>query len=108
MFIDNRPEFISVLLALQRLGAIAVPVGVREQRPGLAYIAQQCGAAAIVVDAALADRLPDAPRRARAAPAHRRRRSAGAAGRWCRSSACTHGRRPAGPPAAARRNTTSR
>jgi O-succinylbenzoic acid--CoA ligase len=36
MFLDNRPEFITVLLALQRLRAIAVPVGVREQRPGLA------------------------------------------------------------------------
>ena len=59
MFIDNRPEFVTVLLALQRLGAVAVPVGVREQRPGLAYIARQCGAVAIVADAALADRLPD-------------------------------------------------
>ena len=60
MFIDNRPEFVFVWLALQRLGAIAVPVGVREQRPGLAYIARQCGAMAIVADAALADRLPNA------------------------------------------------
>jgi long-chain acyl-CoA synthetase len=58
LFIDNRPEFVFVLLALQRLGAIAVPVGVREQRPGLAYIARQCSAIAIVADAALADRLP--------------------------------------------------
>ena len=30
----------------------------REQRPGLAYIARQCGAAAIVIDAHLADRAP--------------------------------------------------
>ncbi|MBT2299496.1 AMP-binding protein [Variovorax paradoxus] len=59
MLMGNRPEFLFVLLALQRLGAIAVPVGVREQRPGLAYIAQQCGAKAIVFDDALADRLPD-------------------------------------------------
>ncbi|HOB92560.1 MAG TPA: AMP-binding protein [Aquabacterium sp.] len=58
LFIDNRPEFILVLLALQRLGAIAVPVGVREQRPGLAYIARQCGASAIVIDADLAERAP--------------------------------------------------
>ena len=58
MFIDNRPEFVLVWLALQRLGAISVPVGVREQRPGLAYIARQCGAVAIVIDAALADRAP--------------------------------------------------
>jgi long-chain acyl-CoA synthetase len=75
MFIDNRPEFITVLLALQRLGAIAVPVGVREQRPGLAYIARQCAAAAIVVDAALAERLPDAGE----APELRLRISIGAA-----------------------------
>ncbi len=59
MFIDNRPEFVFTLLALERLGAIAVPVGVREQRPGLAYIARQCGAIGIVAEAALADRLPD-------------------------------------------------
>ena len=58
LFIDNRPEFVLVLLALQHLGAIAVPVGVREQAPGLAYIVQQCGAKAIFCDAALADRLP--------------------------------------------------
>ena len=60
MFIDNRPEFVFVLLALARLGAVAVPVGVREQRPGLAYIVHQCGAIAVVADAALAARLPDA------------------------------------------------
>jgi long-chain acyl-CoA synthetase len=58
LLLSNRPEFITVLLALQHLGAIAVPVGVREQRPGLAYIAQQCGARGIVFDEALADRVP--------------------------------------------------
>jgi long-chain acyl-CoA synthetase len=58
MLLSNRPEFLTVLLALQRLGAIAVPVGVREQRPGLAYIANQCGAMAIVFDDKLADRVP--------------------------------------------------
>ena len=60
LFVDNRPEFIWVLLALQYLGCIVVPVGVREQRPGLAYIARQSGACAIVVDADLLDRVPDA------------------------------------------------
>ena len=58
MLLGNRPEFLFVLLAVQRLGAIAVPVGMREQRPGLAYIARQCGAKAIVFDDALADRIP--------------------------------------------------
>ena len=60
LFIDNRPEFVFVLLALQHLGAIAVPVGVREQRPGLTYMLAQCGAVGIVFDAALAERVPDA------------------------------------------------
>jgi long-chain acyl-CoA synthetase len=59
MLLSNRPEFVFVLLALQRLGAIAVPVGVREQRPGLVYAANQCGAKAIVFDDALATRVPD-------------------------------------------------
>ena len=68
LFLSNRPEFVFVLLAVQRLGAIAVPVGVREQRPGLAYVANQSGAKAIVFDDALVDRIPQ------------RRRGAGAAG----------------------------
>jgi long-chain acyl-CoA synthetase len=59
MFISNRAEFVSVLFALQKLGAIAVPVGTREQGPGLAYIVQQCGAVGIVFDDDLADRIPD-------------------------------------------------
>jgi long-chain acyl-CoA synthetase len=75
LFVDNRPEFIWVVLALQWLGCIVVPVGVREQRPGLAYIARQSGACAIVTDAALADRVPDASE----APALRLRVSVGIA-----------------------------
>ena len=58
LFMGNRPEFMSVLFAVQRLGAIAVPIGEREQRPGLAYMLQQCGACAIVFDEALAERIP--------------------------------------------------
>jgi O-succinylbenzoic acid--CoA ligase len=60
LFLGNRPAFVSLLLATQRLGAIAVPVGTREQRPGLAYVLRQCGAKAIVFDAALAGVVPDA------------------------------------------------
>ena len=58
MLLSNRPEFLVLLLALLRVGAIAVPVGVREQRPGVSYIAQQCGARGIVFDETLADRVP--------------------------------------------------
>jgi len=60
MLLSNRPEFVTTLLAVLRLGAIAVPVSVREQADGLAYVLAQCGAAAIVFDDALADRLPAA------------------------------------------------
>ncbi len=58
LFISNRPEFVFTLVALQKLGAIAVPVGTREQGPGLAYIVNQCGATGIVFDDDLSDRIP--------------------------------------------------
>ena len=59
LYLGNLPEFVFTFHALQRLGAIAVPVSVREQRPGLEYILNQCGARLIVLEAALADRVPD-------------------------------------------------
>ncbi len=74
LFLGNLPEFMMALYALQRLGAVAVPVSVREQRPGLEYIVNQCGARAIVYETTLAERLPDAP----AAPALALRLAAGA------------------------------
>jgi long-chain acyl-CoA synthetase len=58
--ISNRPEFVFVLFALQRLGAIAVPIGVREARAGLVFMLNQCGAKAVVFDADLADKVPGA------------------------------------------------
>jgi long-chain acyl-CoA synthetase len=59
LFLGNLPEFVFTLHALQRLGAIAVPVSVREQKPGLEFILNQCGAMLIVHEVALADRVPD-------------------------------------------------
>jgi len=64
MLLGNRVEFVTTLLALLRLGAIAVPMGTRLQGPEIAYIVQHSGAKAIVHDAELAARLPppaDAP-----------------------------------------------
>ena len=58
LFVSNRAEFVFLLFAIQYLGAIAVPVGIREQRPGLTYIMNQCQAKAIAFDASLADRIP--------------------------------------------------
>ena len=60
MLLGNLPEFMLTLYALQRLGAIAVPVSVREQQLGLEYIFNHCGAKLVVYEAALAARLPAA------------------------------------------------
>jgi acyl-CoA synthetase (AMP-forming)/AMP-acid ligase II len=54
----NEPEFIYALLAVFRLGAIAVPINVREQEPELAYVLNQCAARTLVFDADLVGRIP--------------------------------------------------
>jgi len=58
LLLANEREFVHLLLAALRIGAIVVPVNVREQRPEITFIVNQCGARAIAFDAALADRLP--------------------------------------------------
>ncbi|MEZ5661480.1 MAG: class I adenylate-forming enzyme family protein [Burkholderiaceae bacterium] len=52
----NRAEFIIALFALARLRAIAVPLSIREQADGLAYVVGQCAATAVVLDAELGER----------------------------------------------------
>lgn len=54
----NRAEFISALMAVIRIGAIAVPINCREQTPGFAHILNHSGAKAIVFDTMAGDRLP--------------------------------------------------
>lgn len=64
LYQSNHPSFVLALLALQRLGAVAVAVGAREQKAGLIWIMQNSGARGVVCDADLLDRLPsgsDAP-----------------------------------------------
>jgi long-chain acyl-CoA synthetase len=95
MFVSNRIEFVPWLLALAHLGAIAVPVGVREQRPGLTYIVRQCGAVALVADADLAERLPPAAD----APALRHRITLGDAPGCLPAAALLDGHHPAVPAA---------
>ena len=60
LLIGNRPEFVFALMAIQRLGAIAVPVSIREQAPGIAYVIGQCGARLLLYQDDLVDRLPAA------------------------------------------------
>lgn len=58
MLVSNRPEFIVSLYAIQRVRAIAVPISIREQAPGIAYMLGQCAARMLIHDTDLADRIP--------------------------------------------------
>ncbi len=49
----NRTEFFEAVLAINALGAIAVPVNFRLTPPECAYIAQNCGARAVFTEPAL-------------------------------------------------------
>ncbi len=60
IILHNRAEFLLALLAAARAGIVAVPVGAREQRPGIAAILQDCGASGLVFEASLAERMPSA------------------------------------------------
>jgi acyl-CoA synthetase (AMP-forming)/AMP-acid ligase II len=58
LLLGNGVAFPVTLFAALRLGAIAVPISIREQTPGLAYMLSHCGAKVLVHEADLADRLP--------------------------------------------------
>lgn len=60
LFVGNRAEFVVLLAGIWRLGAIAVPIGIRQSAAELSYMLNQCGASALVFDASLAERLPAA------------------------------------------------
>jgi long-chain acyl-CoA synthetase len=59
MLLGNGIPFPIVLFAALRIGAAAVPMSVREQTQGLAYMLAHSGAKLLVYDADLADRLPN-------------------------------------------------
>ncbi len=58
LLLGNSAEFVIALYAIARIGAISVPVNIREQASGLAYILNHCTASAIVYDDTLEERLP--------------------------------------------------
>lgn len=60
LLLENRAEFVIAFFAALRVGAITVPLNVREQAPELAYMLRHSGARLIVHEEALASRLPDA------------------------------------------------
>jgi long-chain acyl-CoA synthetase len=58
LLLRNRAEFLFGLLALARLGAVAVPVSVRSAPPEVAYVAAQCGAMGALCEDDLLGHLP--------------------------------------------------
>ena len=62
ILLKNRVEFAITLLAAIRIGAIAVPINIREQTDELAYVLADCGASALVHEADLTARLPSPER----------------------------------------------
>jgi acyl-CoA synthetase (AMP-forming)/AMP-acid ligase II len=59
LFAGNRPEFVITIFAATRLGAIVVPLGIRQQRDEIAYALNDCGASVLIHDADLAERIPE-------------------------------------------------
>ena len=60
LLLGNRIEFVLCLLAAARLGAITVPISIREQTPGMHYMLEHCAAVMLVHEASLADVVPAA------------------------------------------------
>ncbi len=58
MVLGNGIAFPLVMFAALRLGAIAVPLSIREQADGLAYMLNQCSASVLIYDRDLEPRLP--------------------------------------------------
>lgn len=60
MLLGNCIDYVAVLFACARLGAVCVPLSTREQTPGLAYMLAHCEAKVLVHEGELAEVLPDA------------------------------------------------
>jgi acyl-CoA synthetase (AMP-forming)/AMP-acid ligase II len=58
LWLGNRVEFVLAFFAAFRIGAVTVPLSTRYQTPESAYALGDCGAAMLIFEAELADRLP--------------------------------------------------
>jgi long-chain acyl-CoA synthetase len=58
LLLGNRWEFLAVLLACARLGAIVVLIGTRQRRPELEFLLDDCGAKALIFEAEFAAAVP--------------------------------------------------
>ncbi len=60
VLVANRNEFVVAVLATVWLGAVSVPISVREQMPGVEYVLNHCTPRVVVFDAGLAHLMPPA------------------------------------------------
>ncbi|HJQ16505.1 MAG TPA: class I adenylate-forming enzyme family protein [Allosphingosinicella sp.] len=60
LLLGNRPEFLLTVLAAARLGAIVVPMNIRQRRPEIQFMLAHSGATMLIFESALADELPGA------------------------------------------------
>lgn len=60
LLLHNGWAFVASLLACNRLGAICVPIGIRQRRAELEFLLTDCGAAVLIHEAALAESVPAA------------------------------------------------
>ena len=60
ILLDNRVDFLVVVLAAASLGAISVPMNIRQRRPETAYALDNAGAVLLFHESSLAEQIPDA------------------------------------------------
>ncbi len=60
LLIGNRVEFVLAVFGAAWLGAIAVPLSIRQQTPEIAYVLNDCGARILICEPDLVERLPPA------------------------------------------------
>ncbi len=58
LLIGNEIEFVVAFMAAARMGMISVPMNIRQKRPEVAFVLNQCSAAAVIVDAEHGVNLP--------------------------------------------------
>jgi acyl-CoA synthetase (AMP-forming)/AMP-acid ligase II len=58
LLIGNRLQFVYALLAAARIGVIAVPMNIRQRRPEIEFVLNQCEAAGLIYDADIAEQVP--------------------------------------------------
>ena len=59
LLLGNRIEFVLAMFGAAHLGLVTALLGTRQQKPEIAYVLNDCGAALLIHEAGLADRLPD-------------------------------------------------